>query len=103
MYSAYKLLHNFFSGPSLTSLTVGSSAAGWGGEQASRGQEHPCGSGVGVTVTLWGRGEEEPALPTQPGMGWVQDVPTSSVASRKGNLRQRGLLFAGWEMRLNRE
>lgn len=105
MYSAYKFLHNFSSSPSPSSLTVASSAAGWGGEQVNRGREHPggCGVGVGVTVTLWGHGEEEPALSTQPGMGWVQDVLVGSIASGKVNLCARGLLFSGWEIRLNRE
>ena len=85
------------SGPSPSSLTVGSSAAVWGGEQRNRVQEHPCCCIVGVTVTLWGHGKEEPALPTQPGMGWVQDVLVGSIAAEKVNLFPWGLLFPGWE------
>jgi len=50
-----------------------------------------------VTVTLWGHGKEEPALPTQPGMGWVQDVLVGSIAAEKVNLFPWGLLFPGWE------
>lgn len=98
MYSTYKFLHNLASGPSPSSLTVGSSAAGWGGEEVNRAREHPCDCGVGVTVTLWGYEEEKSALPTQPGMGWVHDVLVGSIASGKVNLCPWGLLFAGWEM-----
>lgn len=79
MYSTSTFLHNFSSGPSPSSLQL---VGGWGGqrEQVTRGWEHPRGCGVGVAVTLWAHGEEDPALPTHPGMSWVQEslfVPSS--------------------------
>lgn len=67
-------------------------------EQVNAGSEHPCGSGVVLSVTLWGDGKEDPILPTQVGMGCLQGVLIGSIATEKVNLCPEGLLSAGWEM-----
>lgn len=63
----------------------------------NRGWEHPCGCGVGVTVTWWAHGEEDPALPTHPGMGWVQEVFICSIVSGKVTPCSQWLLFTDWK------
>lgn len=82
MYSKSKFLHNFSAGPSPSPLGL---VGGWGGqkEQVNR-----------TTLWLWcgcdshivAHGEEDPALPTHPGMSWVQEVFICSIVSGKVNL-----------------